>query len=89
MSNIRKGKGVRWTEDVSSRDGQRRVLDGFTVDNLDTKAISDAANNYEKLFILVRDLLEKNDSRCMDDQEGRLQCCQAIADTIKERGLLK
>jgi len=89
MSNIRKGKGVRWTESVSSRDGQKRTLDGFTIDNLDTKNISDATNNYEKLFILVRELLEKNDSKCMDDQEDRLQCCQVIADTIKERGLLK
>jgi len=89
MNNIRRGKGVQWTESVSSRDGQRRLLDGFTIDNLDTKAISDAANNYEKLFILVRELLEKNDSRCMDDQEDRLQCCQVIADTIKARGLLK
>jgi hypothetical protein len=89
MDNIRKGKGFRWSEEVSSRDGQSRTIGGFTIDNLDTKKISEASNNYEKLFILVRELLEKNGAACMDDQTDRLQCCQAIADTIKERGLLK
>ena len=89
MSNIRNGNGFSWSEKISSRDGQSRTIEGRTIDNLDTKTTSDAANNYEKLFILVRELLEKNDSRCMDDQEDRLQCCQAIADAIKERGLLK
>ena len=89
MDNIRKGKGFRWSEEVSSRDGQSRMIDGYTVDNLDTKKISDASDNYEKLFILVRELLEKNETACMDDQADRLQCCQIITDTIKERGLLK
>jgi hypothetical protein len=89
MDNIRKGKGFRWSEEVSSRDGQSRTIDGFTIDNLDTKKISEASNNYEKLFILVRELLEKNEAASMDDQTDRLQCCQTIADTIKERGLLK
>jgi len=89
MDNIRKGKGFRWSEEVSSRDGQSRTIGGFTIDNLDTKKISEASNNYEELFILVRQLLEKNDAACMDDQEERLQCCQAIADAIKERGLLR
>ena len=89
MNNVRKGRGVRWSDAVSSRDGQSREIEGFTIDNLDTKKTTEATNNYEKLFILVREALERNESRCMDDKDDRLECCQVIADTILERGLLK
>ena len=86
MDNVRKGKGFCWSDKISCRDGQSRTTGGFTVDNLDTKKIADAGNNYEKLFILVRELLEESDTK---HSEGRLQCCQNIADAIKDRGLLR
>ena len=81
MPNIRKGKGYRWSESNRSLSGERREQCGFTVDNLDTKDLSDARNDYERIFILVRDILESKSESLTNDKE-RLQCAQDIADTV-------
>ena len=81
MPNIRKGKGYRWSENNRSLSGERREQHGFTVDNLDTKDLSDARNDYERIFIIVRDILESKSKSLANDEE-RLQCAQDIADTV-------
>jgi hypothetical protein len=89
MSNVRKGNGYSWKTEHRSRMGDNRVLEGFTVDNLDKKEDNETKNNYEKIFVLIRKELEKNASSCMDVEEERLQCCQAIVDTLQRRKLIK
>ncbi len=84
MTNIRKGKGYCWKDTQATAIGQRETL-GFTVDNLDTKNLSDALNNYEKLFIIVRDEL----STSTIAKEESLQIAQDIADKAREKGTLK
>ena len=81
MPNIRKGSGYRWSENNRSLSGERREQHGFTVDNLDTKDLSDARNDYERIFIIVRDILESKSESLANDEE-RLQCAQDIADTV-------
>jgi len=89
MNNIRKGKGYSRKENTSGPLGSTRELAGFTVDNLDKKEILETINNYEKIFVLIRKELERNASSCMDVEEERLQCCQAIADVLKKGKLIK
>ena len=82
--DTRKGPGVQWK--MESHNG---VTTGFQVDNLDTKTLQQAKTKYEKAFILVRDILCENESRCMDSEEDRLHCTQVITDTLKKSGLFK
>ena len=76
----RKGNGVRWKMETS-----HSISEGFTVDNLNVKKMSNAQNDFERLFITIRGVLEENEAHCMDDEEDRLQTCQDIASRI-ERG---
>jgi hypothetical protein len=80
--NIRKKSGYSWSESTHTGFGERSTR-GFSVDNLDTKDLNSAENAYEKLFILVRGVLEENSSYCMDNEEERLQTCQDIADKVR------
>ena len=82
--NIRSGSGYRWSMKDKTAYGIREVS-GYTVDNLDTKDLVDAANDYEKTFIMIRRTLELHESSCMDVESERLQCVQAIADALHGR----
>ena len=88
LETKRRGKGVFYRETTSTGTGTREVT-GFMIDNLDTKLLDKAENNYEKLFILVRAVLEENDASCMDVEIERLQCCQEIADVLRKNLLIK
>ena len=48
--NIRKGSGYSWKESTAALGGSRREASGFVVDNLNTKKISEAENDYERVF---------------------------------------
>lgn len=86
IKNIRKGKGYYWKEEEApTRAGSTRSSSGFTIDNLDTKTMDQATSKYEKLFILIRETLEDNDSLSMDDEQDRLTACQAIIDKMKSK----
>ena len=61
----------------------------YEVDNLDTKSKDQAANNYEKVFILVRKVLEENESLCCDDTTDRLKICQIVADCLKQNLVIR
>ena len=85
--NKRKGKGFAWTMNEHTGFGSREIS-GFTVDNLNTKTLSEAESEYEKVFILVRTTLESRDSFCMDNESERLQVCQDVSDSLRKSGLL-
>ncbi len=91
MRNIRKGKGYSWSEDTHGPGGTERTASGFTVDNLDTKNLSEADNNYEKVFIAIRDFLEeqKNGQCNFGSEAARLSLTQGIADLLRQTGLIR
>ena len=88
MANVRKGKGYHWS-DTHETDHGLRTVSGFTVDNLNSKTITQAQNVYEKVFIYIRDVLEQNESYCMDVEEERLQICQVVADRLYSGAILR
>jgi len=73
----RLGPGIKW-QDVTSRS----IISGYTVDNLNTKSLEDTDSPFEKLFVLIREELLKNESRCMDSEEDRLHLCQVVSDKL-------
>lgn len=82
MNNIRMGKGYKWKSSTTGPKGAQREVEGFIVDDLDSKKMADAKNDYEKTFILIRTILEEKSAYCMDDESERLQCVQTITDTL-------
>ena len=58
------------------------------IDNLDTKTLEDAENNYEKVFITVREALSKNEQYCCDNENDRLSLTQVVTDLLKQGGLI-
>ena len=58
------------------------------IDNLDTKTIDEAQDNYEKVFITVREALSKNEQYCCDDEGDRLSLAQVVTDLLKQGGLI-
>ena len=88
---IRKGSGYRWRDQSSfeSKGGHIvRELNGFTVDDLDKKMLAEAEDIYERVFITIRGVLEKNVQLCCDDETDRLVLCQNISDVLKENYLI-
>ena len=79
----RKGPGYHWSYSSKTSFGTRHDS-GYTVDNLDTKGFLDAESLFEKVFILTRESLLKNASRCMDSEVDRLQCCHDIARSVSK-----
>ena len=59
------------------------------VDNLDTKTIDEAQDNYEKVFITVREALSKNEQYCCDDEGDRLSLTQVVTDLLRQGGLIR
>ncbi len=88
MKNIRKGKGYSWSENSHGPGGTDRCSSGYTIDNLDTKKISDAINNYEEVFIRMRELLTEK-PWCCDSQEDVLYICQVVSDNLRENLLIR
>jgi hypothetical protein len=79
--NIRSGPGIKY-QMVNYSGPAQKIITGFKVDNLDTKTIDQAESSFEKLFILVRMEMEKNEPRCMDNEEDRLALCQTVSDRL-------
>ena len=59
------------------------------IDNLDTKTLNEAEDNYERVFITVREALSKNEQYCCDDQGDRLSIAQVVADVLRQGGLIR
>ena len=60
----------------------------FEIDNLDTKNLEQAENNYEEVFIRFRNLLTDK-PWCCDSREDVLSMCQALTDDIRENLLIR
>lgn len=58
------------------------------IDNLNTKVISQAENNYERTFIKIRETLEQNEQFCCDDESDRLSLTQSITDILRQSNLI-
>lgn len=58
------------------------------IDNLNTKDITEAQNNYEKTFITIRKTLEQNEQFCCDDESDRLSLTQSIVDILRQNNLI-
>tara|TARA_R110000765_G_scaffold363595_1_gene453771 strand:- start:261 stop:482 length:222 start_codon:yes stop_codon:yes gene_type:complete len=59
------------------------------VDDLDTKGMTAAIDNYERAFITVRDALAHMPQYCCDDLSDRLAMTQVIADTLRREALIR
>ena len=84
MQKIRKGKYIKTI-----------IRDEYTdavfheVDNLDTKNLNQAENNYEKVFVTIRTALENNEQFCCDDEKDRLALTQVVTDLLKKDFLIR
>jgi len=59
------------------------------IDNLDTKSLDHAEDEYEKVFVVVRQALETNEQFCCDSEEDRLSLAQIISDNLKNNRLIR
>ena len=88
MKNQRMGKGFKWFMEENTGFGVRHT-EGYTVDDLDTKQLAEAEDSFEKVFVIIRDELEANESRCCDDKGDRLHLCQVLADSLHDKGIFR
>lgn len=58
------------------------------VDNLDTKCVNEARDNYEKVFIKIRNILTDK-PWCCDSEEDVLNMCQEISDELRLSSLIR
>ena len=77
----REGRGIRWQMVTKTCMGES-VATGFTIDDLDSKSLNEASSRKEELFIRIRDILEKNESKCLDATSDRLVVCQMLTDEL-------
>ena len=87
MKNIRKGKGYAWSDSCHGAGGHLREQSGFIVDNLDSKHLHQAANKYERVFIIARDVLHSANLQIGANEQ--LQIAQDIADASRESGVFR
>ena len=85
---IRKGSGVKVI--IETGHGETTsISEYFEVDKLNTKQTEEARDNYEKVFITIRQLLENNEQYCCDDETDRLSLCQDISDILRKSSLIR
>ena len=85
---IRKGSGVKVVI-TTGHGNTESVSEYFEVDKLNTKQTEEARDNYEKVFITIRQLLENNEQYCCDDETDRLSLCQDISDILRKASLIR
>lgn len=83
MQKVRDGRYVRTT-----LVDEYRVTTFHEVDNLDTKKVENAENNYEETFIRIREILQDK-PWCCDSEDDILFICQTVTDALKENLLLR
>ena len=66
-----------------------RVTEFNEVDNLDTKTLVEAQDNFEKAFILIRDALAHQEQYCCDDKDDRLSITQVVVDALRRGQLIR
>ena len=84
MSNrIRNGSSIKTTIQTSMTTS---VF--YEIDNLDSKTLAEAENNYEKVFVTVREILADK-PWCCDNQDDVLSICQVVSDSLRSNLLIK
>ena len=85
---IRKGSGVKVV--IKTGHGSTEsISEYFEVDKLNTKQAEEARDNYEKVFITIRKVLENNEQFCCDDENDRLSLTQSISDILRKASLIR
>jgi len=85
---IRKGSGVKVVI-TTGHGNTESISEYFEVDKLNTKQTEEARDNYEKVFITIRKVLENNEQFCCDDENDRLSLTQSIADILRQSMLIR
>ena len=84
VTKIRNGKHLK-----TIIEEEYRTSEFHEVDNLDTKALSDAEDSYERVFITVREALENNGQFCCAAESDRLSISQVVADSLRKSQLIR
>lgn len=85
FTKIRRGRHLK-TIVEDNHYGHISSMEWTEFDDLDTKTISDAENNYEKVFVVLRDALEEHGC---DDEDVRLSITQNLADLLRQNNLIR
>jgi hypothetical protein len=83
-TRIRKGRAINTT--INDGHSENKFHE---IDDLDTRSIDTAADNYEKVFMTIRDVLSTNEQYCCDDEADRLSIAQVISDTLRRSALIR
>lgn len=59
------------------------------VDNLNEKGADEAEDNYEKVFITIRDALKNSEQHCFEEERDRLSLTQNITDALRKTCLIR
>ena len=86
MIKVRNGKSLKTT--IKST---YTISEFHEIDNLDTKSLDEAADNYEKTFITIRDYLEemKEGQYNLASESTRLTIAQNISDLLRKNRLIR
>ena len=87
---IRKGSGVKVVI-TTGHGNTESVSEYFEVDKLNTKQTEEARDNYEKVFIAIREHLANNmtEQANIDSEAARLTLCQDISDILRKTSLIR
>ena len=92
MRSEKKRNGSRLTTRLySDSHGSTSESMFLEIDNLDTKTLEEAEDNYEKSFVVIRDYLEeqKDEQHNLVSEAARLSLTQGIADILRQTGLIR
>ena len=88
VTKERKGPVLKTTIETDPHGSVESWSTFSEIDNLNTKTISEARDNYEKVFITIRRTLEQNEQFCCDDESDRLSLTQSIVDLLRQSNLI-
>jgi hypothetical protein len=89
VQKIRKGKILKTIITEDNHGSVHRSAEYSEIDNLDTKTVEEAVDNYEKTFVAIRNILEANEQFSCDDETDRLSLTQCIADALRKSCLIR
>tara|TARA_A100001015_G_C15025890_1_gene730480 strand:- start:2161 stop:2433 length:273 start_codon:yes stop_codon:yes gene_type:complete len=81
MKDIRTRQGLHWQ--MISKAAHTK---GFTPDrgNIATKNLAEANGRSEYIFIGIREIIEQNESYCLDNETERLTLCNEISNWVRQ-----
>ena len=87
---IRTGRSLKTTI-YSESHGVNDSCTFFDIDNLDSKTLEQAEDNYEKVFVTIRDCLhtQKDVQHNLNSEAAILTLTQNIADSLRRNSLIR